>query len=77
MRNHLSVLLEDVLFNLNKQIAIVLKYLPEHTEKEEEELLYEAERLTVRFLDQLTDIRGLIQTDLQAAHGGDAWYYII
>lgn len=71
VRNHLSVLLEDVLFNLSKQVAIVLKYLPEHTEKEEEELLYEAEKLTIRFLDRLTDIRALIQTDLQAAYDGD------
>lgn len=71
VRNHLSVLLEDVLYKLSRQIAIVLKYLPEHAEKEGEALLQEAEKLTIRFLDRLPAIRELIQTDLQAAYDGD------
>lgn len=71
VRNHLCVLLEDVLFNLSRQVAIVLKYLPEQEEKEEEALLREAERLTIQFLDRLPAIRSLIQTDLEAAYDGD------
>ena len=39
VRNNLSMQLEDVLFNLSKQIAIVLKYLPDYTGKEEKELI--------------------------------------
>lgn len=71
VRNNLSMQLEDVLYNLSKQISIVLKYLPEYSEKEEKELLYEGEKITLRFLDKLTVIRELIQTDLQAAYDGD------
>ena len=71
VRNNLSMQLEDVLYNLSKQISIVLKYLPEYSEKEEKELLYESEKITLRFLDKLTVIRELIQTDLQAAYDGD------
>ena len=71
VRNHLCVLLEDVLFNLSRQVAIVLKYLPEQEEKEEEVLLREAERLTIQFLDRLPAIRSLIQTELEAAYDGD------
>lgn len=71
IRNNLSMQLEDVLYNLSKQISIVIKYLPEYAGKDEKELLYEGERITLLFLDKLTDIRELIQTDLQAAYDGD------
>ena len=71
VRNNLSMQLEDVLYHLSKQISIVLKYLPEHAEKSEKELLYEGEKLTLQFLDKITDIRALIQTDLEAAFDGD------
>lgn len=71
VRNNLSMQLEDVLYNLSKQISIVLKYLPEHADKDEIELLHEGEKLTLQFLEKITDIRALIQTDLQAAFDGD------
>lgn len=71
VRNNLSMQLEDVMYNLSKQIAIVLKYLPEYATKEEKELLYEGEHLTLKFLGKITKIRELIQTDLQAAYDGD------
>ena len=69
--NEASMLLEDVLYNLSKQISIVLKYLPEHSGKTEDELLSAAEQITLKFLDRLTTVRELIQTDLQAAFDGD------
>ncbi|MEE1318225.1 MAG: serine O-acetyltransferase EpsC [Ruminococcus sp.] len=71
VRNNLSMQLENVLYNLSKQISIVLKYLPEYSEKEERELLYEGEKLTLRFLERIKNIRELIQGDLQAAYDGD------
>lgn len=71
VRNNLSMQLEDVLYNLSKQIAIVIKYLPEYAGKDEAELLYEGEKLSLKFLDSLTKIRELIQTDLDAAYEGD------
>ena len=71
VRNNLSMQLEDVLYNLSKQISIVLKYLPEHAGKNEAELLLEGERLSLEFLGKITDIRALIQTDLDAAFDGD------
>ena len=71
VRNNLSMQLEDVLFHLSKQISIVLKYLPEYAGKEETELLYEGEKLSLQFLERLTKIRELIQTDLEAAYEGD------
>ncbi len=71
VRNNLSMQLEDVLYNLSKQISIVLKYLPEYEKKDEKDLLCEAEQLSLQFLDKITKIRALIQTDLEAAFDGD------
>ena len=71
IRNNLSMQLEDVMYNLSKQISIVLKYLPEHENKSDDELLTEAEQLTLKFLDRLTEIRRLINTDHEAAYDGD------
>lgn len=71
VRNNLSMQLEDVLYNLSKQISTVLTYLPQYADKEEKELLYEGEKLALQFLEKLTEIRALIQTDLQAAYDGD------
>lgn len=71
VRNNLSMLLEDVLYNLSKQISLVLKYLPEYEGKEEKELLYEGERISLQFLERLPKMREFIQYDLQAAYEGD------
>ena len=58
-KHNLSMLMEDVLFNLTRQAAIVLG-----NEKLGEELCLE-------FFSRLPAIRALIQTDLQAAFDGD------
>ncbi|MBQ7902068.1 MAG: serine acetyltransferase [Clostridia bacterium] len=71
VRNNLSMQLEDVLYNLSKQISIVLRYLPEYSGDDEKKLLYDGEKLALRFLERIPKIRELIQTDLQAAYDGD------
>ena len=71
VRNNLSMQLEDVLYNLSKQISRVLKYLPKYAGWEERELRREGEKLSLQFLKKITQIRALIQTDLQAAYDGD------
>ena len=64
----LSMQLEDVLYNLSKQISIVIKYLPEYKDGEEKELRREGEKLALQFLERLVKIRELLQTDLQTAY---------
>lgn len=49
IRNNLSMQLEDVVYNLSRQIAIVPRYLSEYDMKEEKELLYEGEQITLKF----------------------------
>ena len=67
-KHSLSVLIEDVAFLLNRQIAIALKgngHCPD------EHINRTAGELTAAFLEQLPAIRELVETDLQAAYEGD------
>lgn len=71
VRNNLSMLLEDVLYNLSKQISVVLKYLPKYKGMDEAALLSEGEKISLQFFERLTEVRRLTQTDLDAAYDGD------
>ena len=71
VRNNLSMLLEDVLYNLSKQISVVLKYLPQYEDKNDAELLSEGEKISLQFFERLPEVRRLTQTDLDAAYDGD------
>ena len=71
VRNNLSMQLEDLLFNLSRQISLVLRYNEEYAAVGDDELSAEGERLALLFLDKLTGIREMIETDLQAAYDGD------
>ena len=63
--------LEDVIFNLSKQISVVLRYLPEYESAPQEQLQEKAMELTFSFLDRLPAVRELIETDVEAAFSGD------
>ena len=58
-KHNLSMLIEDVMFNLNQQIALVLR----DTEKSQE--------ICLAFFRSIPKVRALVQTDLQAAYEGD------
>lgn len=75
VRNKLSMLIEDVIFNLKKQIGIVFKYNDEYKGKSIEEINETAEKKTFEFLNKIPKIREYIETDLQAAYDGDPAAY--
>lgn len=75
VRNNISMLLEDVIYRLTKQIAIVLRYDAEYVTASEEDVTAHAEELTFAFLRQIPKIRDLIETDVQAAYEGDPAAY--
>ncbi|MBR1898492.1 MAG: serine acetyltransferase [Oscillospiraceae bacterium] len=75
VRNNISMLLEDVIYKLTKQIAIVLRYDPQYEHASEEIVTERAEELTFAFLDQIPKIRDFIETDVQAAFDGDPAAY--
>ena len=58
-KHNLSMLIEDVMYNLNQQIALVLQ----DTEKSQE--------ICLEFFRSIPKVRALVQTDLQAAYDGD------
>ena len=58
-KHNLSMLIEDVIFNLNRQVSLVLQ------DK------VESERLCLAFFREIPQVRSLLQTDLQAAFDGD------
>lgn len=74
--NHLSTLIEDVMYRLNKQIAVALEYIPGTEKIDREKLSGEAEEIAVAFFKRIPVIREYLETDLQAAYDGDpAAYY--
>lgn len=71
VRNNMTMLLEDVLYNLIKQITIVLRYIPEFEKADENTITDEGEKLAINFLETIPKIREYVNTDVQAAFDGD------
>lgn len=66
-KHNLSMLIEDVMFNLNRQIALVFQSGGES----EESARMHAQEVCVAFFQQIPQVRAMVQTDLQAAYDGD------
>ena len=64
-KHHLSMLIEDVMYNLNREIRLVFRN--EGMENPEEK----AQEVCLAFFDEIPKIRALVQTDVQAAYDGD------
>ena len=75
VRNNISMILEDVIFKLIRQISIVLRYDEKYVNLSENEINENAERITFEFLDKIPKIRSYIETDVQAAYDGDPAAY--
>ncbi len=69
--SRLRVMIEDMLYNLEKQIGRLLQYLPEYTDKSEIKRLVKASEITAKFAESIPKIREYIETDLQATFEGD------
>ncbi len=67
LKHHLSMLIEDVMFNLNRQIALAF----ESTGEAEEEAQTRAEEICLAFFQKIPQVREMVQTDLQATYDGD------
>ena len=65
-RHNLSMLIEDVMYNLNKQIALVLQ-----SSMEEEKARERAQEISLAFFDRIPQVRSIVQTDVEAAYEGD------
>ena len=76
-RNNITMPVEDVIFNLIKQIKMVLKYSEKYTGLSREETEKTAEDLTFAFMEKIPKIREYIDTDVQAAFDGDPAAYSV
>ncbi|MCR5417775.1 MAG: serine acetyltransferase [Lachnospiraceae bacterium] len=74
MKSPISILMEDVIYNLTRQIAIVCKYNAD-CECREEDLSEKALAITLDFLKTLPKIREYVETDVEAFYEGDPAAY--
>ena len=66
-KHNLSMLIEDVMFNLTNQIALVYVSCGE----DEEAAQTHAQEICLAFFQQIPAVRAMVQTDLQASYDGD------
>ncbi len=69
VRHNLSMLIEDVIFNLTRQITLVLQGTEAALPQPQAEA--RAQELALEFFRQIPQIRAMVQTDLDAAYEGD------
>ena len=73
--NRIAVVIEDVIYNLQKQIAIAFHHSPEYKDAQDETLDCAARCITHEFFKQIPKIREYVDTDLQACYDGDPAAY--
>ena len=71
VETNINTLMEDVVYNLNKQISVVLCYNSVFDGCGDEICTTKAEELSLAFLKRIPHVRALLDTDLQAAYDGD------
>ena len=67
IEHHLSMLIEDVMFNLNRQLILVYQAGGMELAEAEEK----AQQVSLEFFRAIPGVRAMVQTDVQAAYDGD------
>ena len=75
LSSQLNVLIEDVVYNLQKQIIIALRQNPQYEQKSEEEVGTDAHEIILEFLRRIPTVREYVETDVEAAFSGDPAAY--
>ena len=70
-RNIVTMLSEDVVYNLSKQISGVLAYDERYAEADFDVIKEKSDELAMEFMTKLPKIREYMETDVQAAYDGD------
>lgn len=71
LQNNMAAAIEDVIFHLNKQIMLVLKYCRAFSACTDGELDEKVRSITFDFMEKIPRIRAYLDTDIQAAYEGD------
>nr|WP_330368891.1 hypothetical protein [Butyrivibrio sp. FC2001] len=69
--NRVAVIIEDVIYNMQKQVAIAYRHGEVYQNATDETLTCGARCITHEFFKKIPHIRALIDTDLQASYEGD------
>ena len=67
----IAALTEDVAYNLNRQIALALRFEPAYAGRSDEDMRLIAEEYTVRFMKRIPEIRAYLDKDIDALYNGD------
>ena len=73
--SRISILIEDVVYNLSKQIAIAMRFRKEYENMGEQDLKELAESKAITFLGKIPKIRDYLNTDMEAFYLGDPAAY--
>ncbi len=73
--HRIAIVIEDVIYNMQKQIAIAFHHSPEYANATDETLECGARCITHEFFKKIPKIREYIDTDLQACYDGDPAAY--
>ena len=65
-KHNLSMLMEDVMYNLNKQIRLILQSGMDDNDAKEK-----AQTISLAFFRRIPEVRAMVQTDVEAAYAGD------
>ena len=65
-KHSLSMLMEDVMYNLNKQITLILQ-----TGMDDSAAKAKAQQISLEFIRRLPVVRATVRTDVEAAYAGD------
>lgn len=71
IKNMVAATIEDVIYNLSKQIVNVFKYRNTYNGASHDELTETAYNMTYSFMEKVPYIREMLDTDVQAAFEGD------
>lgn len=73
--NRIAIVIEDVIYNMNKQIAIAFRHSDCYRDASDETLECGARKITHEFFEKLPKIREYLDTDVQACYTGDPAAY--
>ena len=73
--SRISILIEDVIYNLIKQTAIALRFREDYAQATEAEIKDAAEEIAIEFISRIPKIRELLDTDMEAFYQGDPAAY--
>ena len=75
LSSQLNVLIEDVIYNLEKQVVIALKQSPQYEGRADEIVEAGAHEIILKFLQRIPTVREYVETDVEAAFDGDPAAY--